>query len=237
MLRLILLLLALAAPAWGQPPPLAPPLHPSENFPYQGVALARGALVWLHGTYDPAAGGPPHEPDIVGHFATDGFDIWRFDRARGSDRLDSGGEALLRGLAALRQAGYRRMLVAGHSRGGWIALRALAVAGAADGVLAVSPAAFGTRPERQAEAMADWQRMWDAAAPAATRIVLVQLRGDPYDPDPARRREIAEAESARAGLRLLSIFLPPEPTGHIGVYMPPFDERLGQQIVHFLAPQ
>ncbi|MDR3538653.1 MAG: hypothetical protein P4L71_19310 [Acetobacteraceae bacterium] len=241
MLRLILLLLLLAAgtaemgPAWGADLPEAPPFHVSATFHPVGPIAAQGALVWLHGTYDRAAAGPPAEPDIVGRLAAGGFDVWRFDRTRGADGLDAGGEGLVRGLEALRRAGYRRLLVAAHSRGAWIALRVLAHAGLADGVVAISPAAFGPRPERQAEAMADWTAMWRAARPAQTRVVLVQLREDPYDPDPAARRDVAVAESKRAGLKLLSVFLPDQPRGHIAAYMPDFDVRLGAQIAGFVA--
>ncbi len=242
MLRLILLLLAVtgaaaAAPARSADLPDAPPFHVSAMFHPVGPLAAQGALVWLHGTYDRSAGGPPDEPDIVGRLAAAGFDVWRFDRMRGTDALDAGGEGLVHGLEALRRAGYRNLLVAGHSRGAWIALRVLAHSGLADGVVAISPAAFGPRPERQVQAMADWTAMWRAAKPALTRVVLVQLREDPYDPDPTARRDVAVAEAKRAGLPLLSVFLPDQPRGHIAAYMPDFDVMLGAQIAAFVTPR
>jgi pimeloyl-ACP methyl ester carboxylesterase len=235
--RLIAIQQLLTRPARGDPvAPSATPLRPSANFTQAGPASARGVLVWLHGTYDSTASGPPDEPDWVARMADRGLDIWRFDRKRGQDALTSGGEALAGGLAALRTMGYRHIIVAGHSRGAWIALTALAHPGLADAVVALSPAAYGTRPERQAQAMAAWAALWQAAAPAPTRVVLVQLAGDPYDPDPGRRRAIAEAESARAGLHLLSVYLPPAPRGHVGAYEPDFDTLLGAKIAAFADP-
>ena len=235
MFRLILLLAGLlAAPAWAADLPPAPPLFASPTFKPVGPRQALGALVWLHGTYDRAASGPPEEPDLIARLAHRGFDIWRFDRARGTDRLDAGAAGLAQGLAGLRKAGYRRVLVAGHSRGAWIALSALAHAGLADGIISVSPAAFGRGPERQAEAMASWKALWQAAALSHTRVVLVQLRDDPYDPAPRARRDIAETESRRAGLRLLPVFLPEQPLGHVGMYEPEFDEILGAKIAGFV---
>jgi pimeloyl-ACP methyl ester carboxylesterase len=237
LLRLILLLALTLAPgwAWATDLPDASPFQASPTFHPVGPQLAHGALVWLHGTYDPAAGGPPDEPDIVARLAAGGLDVWRFNRARGQDALDTSGAGLARGLEALRHAGYQNVVVAGHSRGAWIALEALAHAGLADAVVSISPAAFGTRPERQAEAMATWAAMWRAAARAHTRVVLVQLQDDPYDPFPVQRREIAVAESKRAGLQLLSVFLPPEPRGHIGVYEPDFDVLFGAQMAGFVS--
>ena len=235
MLRLICMLLLLAVPARGAELPVAEPLHPSPNFTQAGPASAKGALVWLHGSYDTdTQHTPPAEPSWIARLAHHGFDIWRFDRTPGRDPLTPGGEALARGLAALRDGGYRQILVAGHSRGAWIALTALAHPGLADAVIALSPAAHGTRPERRAQAMADWTALWQAARPAATRIVLVQLADDPLDPDPPRRRAIAREAATRDGLRLLSVFLPSAPRGHIGAYEPDFDRLLAPQIVAFV---
>ena len=111
-------------------------------------------------------------------------------------------------------------------------MTALAHPGLADAIVAVSPAAFGTKPERQAEARAAWTALWRAAWPARTRVVLVQLAGDPYDPDPPWRLAVAR----HAKVRLKSVYLPPEPRGHIGVYEPAVDERLGAEIASFAVP-
>jgi pimeloyl-ACP methyl ester carboxylesterase len=169
--------------------------------------------------------------------AARGLDVFQFLRPRGNDPLVGSGEGLARGLASLRAAGYRRIVVAGHSRGAWIALTALAHPGLADSIVAVSVAAHGTRPERQTQARADWQALWASASAAPTRVVLVQLCDDPYDPDPTWRLEVAKASVARAGLRLLSVFLPPVPRGHVGFYESEFDGTLGAAIADFADPR
>jgi hypothetical protein len=110
-------------------------------------------------------------------------------------------------------------------------LTALAHPGLADAVVAFSPAAHGTREEWKNQAMTDWTALWDAAVNDGTRVVLVQLRDDPWDPDPPRRLAIARA---RLGSNLLSIFQPAEPKGHAGVYEPAFDELFGARIGEFL---
>ncbi len=233
MLRLIALLLMLSAPAFGAEPPFTP----SRLFPQAGPAVAAGVLVWVPGTYGKDAPGPPDPPDIVGRLAGRGLDVVQFLRKRDDDPLDRGARILMRGLKALRLAGYRRIIVAGHSRGAWIALTALAHPNRAHAIIAVSTAAHGTRPERQIQARADWQALWASARPAPTRVVLVQLAEDPYDPDPQWRLDVVNAAVARTRIRLMSIFQPPLPLGHGGVYEPAFDERHGALIADFADPR
>jgi pimeloyl-ACP methyl ester carboxylesterase len=208
------------------------PFVPAPGFTLRGSDLASGALVWIPGTYGKDQTGPPAPPDYVGREAALEMDIWVFDRDRGDDPLDRGAQLLARGLRVLRdQEGYRRIIVAGHSRGAWIALTALAHPDLADAVVAFSPAAHGTRDEHKARAMADWITLWDAAINKGTRVVLVQFADDPYDPDPARRLAIA---CDRFGPNLLSIFQPAEPKGHTGVYDPAFDAHFGALITRFI---
>jgi pimeloyl-ACP methyl ester carboxylesterase len=216
-----------------------PPFVRAPGFAELGPEVAKGALVWVPGTYGKDQTGPPPPPDFVGRIArgdgsgeaSAGFDVWCFNRDREDDPLPRGAEILARGVRVLRDQGYRRVIVAGHSRGAWIALTALAHPGLADAVVAFSPAAHGTREERKAQAMADWTGLWDAAVNNGTHVVLAQLADDPWDPDPARRLAIART---RLGDNLLSIFQPAVPTGHAGVYQPEFDDQFGAQIAAFL---
>lgn len=237
MLRLILLLLLLAMPAARAAVlPQAAPLVPAPTFPQLGPAKADGALVWLHGAYDSRVMPPPPPVEWVAHMAARHLDVWRYNRISGQDSLAAGEQGLARGLRGLRQAGYRRIVVAGFSRGGWIALTALRHPGLADAVVALSPAAHGTSPEKQRRAMQAWDSLWRGVAPGGTRVVLVQLRDDPYDPDPPHRAAIARTASRRAGYHLLSIYLPDQPRGHLGSYDPLFDARFGDEITRFVDP-
>jgi hypothetical protein len=235
MFRLILLLAVLALPAPGRAAvPDAPPLHPSPNFTLAGPAAARGAVVWLHGSYDAAHFPvPPPAQAWVGRLARRGYDVWRFDRVPHQDPLDSGYAGLTRGLGELRAAGYRRVVVAGYSRGGFIGLSALDHPGLADAVAAVSPAAHGTSPQRRQQAMAAWRALMDGAV-GATPLALVVLRDDPFDPDPDGRIAIARAAIARTGARLLLVDRPPQPRGHEGSETTQFDSLFGACLAEFL---
>ena len=232
MFRLTLLLLALSVAA-AAPLPDAPPFYPSPAFIPAGPQQARGALVWLHGGYDSDTEPLPPVETWVERLARRGYDIWRFDRTPGQDPLIQGGEALVRGLAALRQGGYRRVIVAGQSRGAFIALAVLAHPELVDALAAISPAAHGTRPERRAQAMSDFRDRLDAAA-GPMRFALVQLDDDPFDPDADGRAALARAAAARAGFSLLLIDRPPTPRGHMGSYEPEFDAIFGACLARFL---
>lgn len=234
MFRLILALLLLACPALAATLPDAPPLTPAAQFTPRTPARAAGALVWLHGAYDTDQP-PPALPEFVTRLARRGWDVWRFDRTTGRDPLQEGGEALARGLAALRQGGYRRIAVAGHSRGAWIALTVLAHPGLADTVAAFSPAAHGSRPAQHARAMADWRALMAAARPGHAHVLIATWRDDPLDPDPDARLAIARTDLAPDGLTLDVLDRPTSPLGHMGVYEPAFDQRWGNCTARFLA--
>ena len=208
-----------------------PPFFQQPDFPFAGPDAARGALVWVPGTYGRDQTGPPPPPDFVHRESASGLDVFCYFRPREDDPLPRGGETLAAGLQALRERGYRRIIVAGHSRGAWIALTALAHPGLADGIAAFSPAAHGTRDERRLQAMTDWDLLWRSAVDNGTQVVLAQLSDDAWDPDPAARLAVARR---RLGDRLLSIFMPAEPKGHAGVYEPAFDEQFGARIAAFL---
>ena len=230
MLRLILGLWLLFSSVLGGPVLAAEPgFVQAPGFPHAGPQAARGALVWVHGTYGREESGPPDPPDFVGRQSASGLDVWCFNRDRGADPLAGGAERLAGHVRSLRAEGYRRIVVAGHSRGAWLALMLLAHPDLADAIVAFSPAAHGTREERKAQAMGDWSDMW-AAALGGTRVVLVQLADDPWDPDPARRLTIARQHW---GERLLPVFHPDTPRGHGGVYEPAFDERFGAAVAAF----
>ena len=233
MLRLIATLLIVALSATAEPLPHVPPLIPAPDFKLMGPQEARGALVWLHGAYDlaqfPTA--PPVQ-DWAARLARRGYDFWRLNRIPRQDSIAEGQEKLRVGLIGLRAAGYRRVIVAGFSRGGFIGLTALAHSELLDAVAAISPAAHGSRPERRPEALAAFAAIMDRAQ--RSRVALVQLNDDPLDPDPEVRASMAQAMAGRTGSVLLEIFRPTIPRGHMGSDEPAFDARFGACLADFL---
>ena len=196
-----------------------------------GPGAARGAVVWLHGSYDPASEARPDDPAWLGAVRGRGYDVWHYNRAVRPDPLADGAAGLIEGLTALRRAGYRRVVVAGFSRGAFIGLAALARPDLADAVLAVSPAAHGRRVERRGEALAAFAERMTAGL--AVRLGLVILRDDAWDPGPAQRAAMAQGSAAgRAGLLLL-VDRPEGLSDHMGSFTPEFAARFGACLAAF----
>ncbi len=229
MLRLIAALLIVTFSATAE----VSPLIPAPGFTLIGPAKARGALVWLHGAYDPAQfpDAPPVQ-DWAARLAGRGYDVWRLNRIPRQDPIAEGGEKLRVGLVGLRAAGYRRVIIAGFSRGGFIGLTALADPELVDAIAAISPAAHGARLERRPEALAAFAAIMDRAR--KSRLALVQLNDDPLDPDPEARAAMARMMAARTHSALLQIFRPNIPRGHMGSDEPEFDALFGACLSNFL---
>ena len=233
MFRLIFFVLMIALPAGAQVP-IAPPFLPAATFTPAGPARAAGVLVWLQGGVSPGQfpNGQPL-PGWIARVATAGWDIWRFDRIAGQDPLAGGAEGLIRGLEGLRAAGYRRIVVAGFSRGAFIAMAALGRPDLVEAVALLSPAAHGTRPERRAQAMADFSTRLGAAR-GPMRFALAQFNDDPFDADPEGRGRMAREAAQRERMIFFHIDCPPEPTGHMASFEPEFDAQYGELLVGFL---
>ena len=237
MFRLIPLLLALGLAACGALPEIAP-LRPAVAYPPVGPRQAVGAVLWLHGGVSPGQFASTEFPDgqpappWLGRLAAAGWDVWRYNRTPGRDPLAEGEAATIQGLEGLHAAGYRRVILAGFSRGAFIGMAALARPDLIEAAVLLSPAAHGTRPERRAQAIADFAARL-AAARAPMRLALAQFNDDPFDPDPKRRGEIARDAAARAGLRFMHIDRPALPTGHMGSFEPEFDAMFGSVLARF----
>ena len=229
------LLWLLVLPAAAAELSAAPPFfsHPfvAGGAKLAGPVAARGAVVWLHGSYNPASEARPDDPAWLDAVRERGYDLWHFNRPLRPDPLAAGAAGLIEGLTALRRAGYRWVVVAGFSRGAFIALSALARPDLADAVLAISPAAHGRRVERRPEALAAVAERVQAGQ--ATRFALVMLHDDAWDPGPAQRAEMARRSvPGQAGMVLL-VDRPAGITDHMGSFSPAFAVRFGACLAAF----
>jgi len=208
---------------------------PDERFFWHGPQVAAGVYVWSHGK------GPAVDSDNRGlqpsahvrPFNNAGFDVVRFDREPIADDPNRAAGWLADGLAALRRMGYRRIVAGGESRGGWTSLRMLDAAGAADVVIAVSPAAHGTASSTLYLSQADdLRRIVRSADATALRLAIVQFAADPFDGDPGDRAKMVETLRPRIGA-LLMIDRPAGFLGHGGASSEAFAERYGACLLRF----
>ncbi len=206
---------------------------PDARFLWHGPAASRGVVVWSHGKSGDVDNRGLQPPPFLRAFNNAGFDVVRFDRAPLVDNPVRAAGWLREELPALRRSGYRTVVAAGQSRGGWTSLQALDTAGLADVVIAASPAAHGSGGSTNLLAQDDDLRQLVAdAAPSRTRVAFVQFSADPFMSDAEMRVRLVERLRPKTG-GLLLIDRPAGLSGHFGAAGSAFAMRFGECLLLF----
>lgn len=195
------------------------PFSRSPFHLHRGPRAAEGAVVWAHGYGGAEEDHRGHAlPGLVSPLNEAGFDVFRFDRHPGDDSLFVTLPRLVRALPALREAGYRRVILGGQSRGAWQAILAAAERpDLVDSVLAAAPAAHGERPEQRALAMQDFRRVLAGLDERRTRLLVMLFDRDEFDPGPEERGQIVAAIAQRRTVPTLAVWATGPARGHSGV--------------------
>ncbi len=163
----------------------------------RGPATAAGAVIWNH------AGDAPRSTDpapaiFVEVLREAGYDVFRLERPPEGDTIRASTLALVDAGKGLRARGYARIVLAGQSAGGWIAIAAQATApDLADAVVATAPAAYGSTrvdPERALMNRSELLRL--AGFLRRARVMVFLFDNDEYDPG-ERAGALAEVLRAR----------------------------------------
>ena len=213
---------------------------PDNRFIWWGPQQARGVLVFAHGrgargNMDDSRGSQPQS--WTRHFNNAGYDIWRFDRHPNSDDTARAARWFKTDLAELRRRGYRQIIAAGQSRGGWNALMMLDQPGLADVVIAIASAAHGqgadARNNPQWEQIGQLEAILAAGqASSQARVAAANFRDDPYDADPERRAALMRQYGQRfAGFLLID--RPEGLIGHSAGASSAFNTRYGPCLLNF----
>jgi predicted alpha/beta-hydrolase family hydrolase len=217
---------------------------PDNRFIWWGPQQARGVLVFAHGKgeragrgmgMDDARGSQPQS--WTRHFNNAGYDIWRFDRHPNSDDTARAARWFKTDLAELRRRGYRQIIAAGQSRGGWNAMMVLDQPGLADVVIAIASAAHGrgadARNDPQWEQISQLEAILAAGqASSQARVAAANFRDDPYDANPERRAALMRQYGQRfAGFLLID--RPEGLTGHGAGASSAFNTRYGACLLNF----
>lgn len=208
---------------------------PDPRFLWWGPQQARGVLVFAHGRSTGSADSRGQQPQSwTRHFNNAGYDVWRFDRHPNADDALRAAGWLREDLAELRRRGYRHVVVAGQSRGGWNTLMVLDTPGLADVHIVIAPAAHGDLGSPNHIRQLDDLRGIVSGATGAprARLAVANFRDDNFDADPERRGALLRELGARAGA-FLFIDRPDRPTGHGGGATTAFNERFGPCLFRF----
>jgi hypothetical protein len=207
---------------------------PDQRFIWRGPQAARGLFVWGHGKAPSQQDLSQDQPQsYVRAFNNAGFDVVRFARAPVDDGPSNTDGWLHAGLPKLRAMGWRMLVVAGQSVGGWASLQALDTPGLADAVIAIS-AAYLTTANLGNQAAGLYSVTHAANAPAA-RVAVVYFQGDPFVTEGVDTR----VANMRAGLTgrvgtLLIIDQPKGLSGHGGANTLEFSRRFGPCLLRFV---
>jgi hypothetical protein len=210
---------------------------PDERFIWWGPERARGVLVFAHGTAEALQDSRGRQPQSwTRHFNNAGFDIWRFDREPNADGARRAAAWLRDDLAELRGRGYRQVIVAGQSRGGWNALMVLNRPGLADVAIAIAAAAHGRPSDENNRLHAQIAELEAVLAEAAdarrTRLAVADFRDDPFMAEAGKRAEMLRRQRERfAGF--LFIDRPQGVTGHGAGGTTDFNDRYGACLLRF----
>jgi pimeloyl-ACP methyl ester carboxylesterase len=198
-----------AAPA---PSPIIGRLRGQPWWENKGPQSATGLIVWSHGYRSGSDSTSSAPQPWIGRFTASGYDLYRFDREW--IRNWPGDATQL--VDAVRQAkamGYRRVVLAGQSAGGWVSLAATMRGAPVDGVIAISAAHHGEVKDMRDPSVArsEWQQIVRGIK-AGPRLVVVNFAGDAYDV--GGRMDDAAAAFGQSGVQAEIISNPPGFTGH-----------------------
>jgi pimeloyl-ACP methyl ester carboxylesterase len=119
-------------------------LDPAFSEPARGPQQAKGVVVWSHGRSINSEDSQSPTPVYLKSLREDGWDVLRFNRLAKVDSLGESTRHLVDHVAELKQRGYKRVVLAGQSFGGFLSLMAADATPEVDAVIATAPAAFGS---------------------------------------------------------------------------------------------
>jgi hypothetical protein len=195
---------------------------------------AAGAVIWSHGRAADVEDSLAPTPDYILAMARAGWDTYRLNRMRQDDTLPRSGAALAHEAERLKAAGYRRVVLAGHSFGGFISLIAAGQTDAVDAVIATAPAAFGNSETNYDTFRLNATRLYDLLEDVRrARVALAFFNGDIFDP--GGRGDRAEAILSARGLPHLVIDQPARLNSHWAANTAEFTRRFSSCFIAFAA--
>jgi pimeloyl-ACP methyl ester carboxylesterase len=203
-----------------------------ETASLLGGGRAQGAVIWSHGRSLQTECARAPTPDYVEAFRAAAWDTFRLNRPRSADTLIDSGAALANAADALRQRGYRRVVLAGQSFGAFLSLIAAGRSDAVDVVIGIAPAAYGSLYSNPAGYGLNAARLYDllGAVPRA-RVALFFFEDDVFDP--GGRAPVADQILAAHGLAHLVIDRPAGLPTHWAGAGPAFAARYARCLVAF----
>lgn len=206
-----------------------------DDKPLVGPAAAKGAVIWNHGL-SRLSESESNTPFYTDALRAAGWDVFKLTRRWASDRLYDSTQALIAEGRKLRAQGYKHVVSAGQSFGGWISYNAAGKSdNPFDAIVATAPAAHGTLATNSSWRMnADNLYGFARDMKPPVKVMTFFFNKDDYDPG-ERGAEVRRLLAAR-GVPNLIVDYPPGFTGHgVGSSMA-FALMYGRCIAAFIEP-
>ncbi|HTR83019.1 MAG TPA: hypothetical protein VMI56_00975 [Reyranella sp.] len=215
-----------------RPAPMIGRLRPEPYWENKGPQAAAGLIVWSHGYMggkDATTSAPQGE---VANFTMAGYDLYRFDRQWIRD-WPGDATALVDAVRQARTMGYKRVVLAGQSAGGWVSMAAAYRGAAVDGVISVSAAHHGEVKDMRDVSFAkhEWHQIVAGIKPGP-RFFVVNFKDDTYDP--GGRMDDAKAAFAASGVDAVIVAYPDGFSGHGAGGTAAFPRKYGSCIHGFI---
>lgn len=206
-----------------------------DDAPLAGPAKAKGAVIWNHGL-SRLSESKSITPFYADALREAGWDVFKLTRKWASDRLYDSTEALLAEGRKLRAQGYKNVVSAGQSFGGWISYNAAGKANVPfDAIVATAPAAHGTWATNE-----NWRKNADnlyamaGDVRAPMKVLTFFFNKDDYDPG-GRGAEVRRRLTA-GGVPNIIVDYPPGLIGHSIGGSKAFANLYGACIAAFIEP-
>ncbi len=210
-----------------------------------GAVEAEGVILYV-----PGYGGhrfPPalnHErvPTYLRSMNARGYDILRLNIAHYDMMIQNDAEIndkIAQTIVDLKQQGYRKVFLAGQSRGSWQLLGTMKKELAIDGAILMVPAAHGraeswdgSENTRFGQSESDFRRL--IAGLGRYPLFIGFFEGDPYDPG-GRQRALATFHADRIGKSIFVLDQPSDLAGHGAAWQTAFAVAYQDCLTDFLA--
>ncbi len=209
----------------------------------RGPAQAQGVVLYVpghNGNRYPPSLTYSLVPPYLRLFHATGYDVLRYNIAYydysivNEEEID---QAIRQAIVTLREQGYRKVVLAGQSRGAWHILRAAREALPIEAAIVAVPAAHGQVEEwdgqlnkRFSRNNADFEKI--IAALADVRILFLFFAGDTYDAG-GKVGLVQQHLGARLGRDMVVINAPQELRGHGAAEKQAFTAAYGDCVVQF----
>jgi pimeloyl-ACP methyl ester carboxylesterase len=214
-------------------PALALGIDPAFQAPALGPDHAKGVVVWSHGRSLNGEDWKSPTPAYLRALRDDSWEVMRFDRLSRGDTLSDSSRRLVDYAGGLKHKGYKQVVLAGQSFGGFLALMAADASPDIDAVIATAPAAYGDFGDFYDSWRLNATRLYPLLERVKrARIMVFYFHGDDFDP--GGRGERSREILSRRGLGFTVVDQPAYLTTHWAASSGLFLRRFGGCIRAFV---